>query len=102
MKKGIAVPYIIAALLGIAVIGVIGYWLFATGGIFGGQARIEDCRTKLTTYCNIWSTTAYDEKNKPNGQDWPQYATGCSDINIPLGGEPTSVICNAHLDIQSP
>jgi hypothetical protein len=55
MKKGVAVPYIIAILLGVGVIGLVGYWLFVSGGQFGGSATEQSCRNSFSTWCSQWS-----------------------------------------------
>ena len=50
-QKGVAVPYIIAIVLGIVVIGLIGYWLFISGGNFGTTSANTQCKEKLLIYC---------------------------------------------------
>jgi hypothetical protein len=51
MKKGaVPVPYIIALLLGIAVIAILGYWFFVLSGQWGGEVNLETCRGKAHTY----------------------------------------------------
>lgn len=52
MRKGVAVPYIIAILLGVAVIGLVGYWLFGSAGKIGPEEKRADCNIKLSNYCN--------------------------------------------------
>ena len=59
MMKGIAVPYIIALILGIAVVALLGYWFFILGGTFSGKASLTDCQTKLRTFCFEYSATGY-------------------------------------------
>ena len=70
--KGVAVPYIIAILLGVGVIGLIGYWLFVSGGQFGGSAATTGCRSAQLNYCN----QKINNLNPP----WDQSAagTGCT------------------------
>lgn len=62
--KGVAVPYIIAILLGVGVIGLVGYWLFISGGQFGAGAATQQCRTDFQQACNEWAGTGYSG-NKP-------------------------------------
>lgn len=59
MKKGIAVPYIIAILLGVGVIGLVGYWLFVSGGQFGGASAKEACNRNLALWCSQWANNGY-------------------------------------------
>lgn len=49
--KAVAVPYIIALILGVAVIGLVGYWFASSGGKFGGQSAITICENKFLQYC---------------------------------------------------
>lgn len=56
MNKGIAVPYIIALILGIVVVALLGYWFFVLGGQFGGRASLTECQGKLNLYCNMYAT----------------------------------------------
>lgn len=74
MKKGIAVPYIIALILGIAVVGLIGYWFF----FLSKGVPEEACKTRLRSYCTEWSGTGYDSAVKPGGQDFDAWAPGCA------------------------
>ena len=67
MKKGaVPIPYIIALLLGIAVVAILGYWFFVLGGTIGGEITLERCRTRAHTYCATWQATGYATyENKP-------------------------------------
>lgn len=49
--RGVAVPYIIALILGVAVIGLVGYWFATSGGKFGGQSAKTICENKFLQYC---------------------------------------------------
>lgn len=51
MRKAVAVPYVIALILGVAVIGLIGIWIATTGGKFGGQSTKTICDNKFVAYC---------------------------------------------------
>lgn len=57
-QKGVAVPYIIAIVLGIVVIGLVGYWLFISGGRFGTTSTQTDCNGKLLSWCTKRLTDA--------------------------------------------
>lgn len=59
-KKGaVPVPYIIALLLGIAVVAILGYWFFVLGGEWGGEVTIQRCRTRAHTLCSSWMTAGW-------------------------------------------
>jgi len=60
MRKGIAVPYIIAILLGVGVIGLVGYWLFISGGQFGGASSKQQCENKFSLWCSQWGISGYN------------------------------------------
>jgi len=51
MMRAVAVPYIIALILGVAVIGLVGYWFVTTGGKFGGQSAKTICDNKFLQWC---------------------------------------------------
>jgi hypothetical protein len=51
VEKAVAVPYIIALILGVALIGLVGYWFATTGGKFGGQSVKTVCENKFLQYC---------------------------------------------------
>ncbi len=51
MKKAVAVPYIIALILGVSVIGLVGYWFASSGGKFAGQSAITICENKFLQFC---------------------------------------------------
>ena len=49
--RAVAVPYIIALILGVAVIGLVGYWFASSGGKFGGQSAKTICDNKFLQWC---------------------------------------------------
>lgn len=71
MKGAVPIPYIIALLLGIAIIAIIGYWFFVLSGQWGLETNLAQCKTKATTYCAIWSQTGYASDN-----DEPNFSLG--------------------------
>ena len=70
----VPVPYIIALVLAIIVIGLIAYWLFFSGGEFGGIITEKGCEAKKLAYCSEWKTTG--TKPAPGA-----FSTICSSIN---------------------
>jgi hypothetical protein len=68
MRKGVAVPYIIALILGIVVIGLLGYWFFVLGGQAGGTATSQGCNTKIASWCQQWSIDGFKDPNCPTIQ----------------------------------
>jgi hypothetical protein len=76
MSKGIAVPYVIALILGIIVVGVIGYWFFVLGGQGGGAGVSAACNAKLVSYCTQWSLNGYT--TMPNNQEFTAANPDCA------------------------
>jgi len=76
-KGGVPVPYIVAIVLGIAVIGLIGYWLFYSSGKLGGSLAGAECSAKQVEWCS----RGYD---KDQSQDWATFAKVCVDNKISL------------------
>ncbi|MBI2547558.1 MAG: hypothetical protein HYW23_03880 [Candidatus Aenigmarchaeota archaeon] len=92
MKKAVAVPYIIAIVLGIVVIGLIGYWLFFSGGILGTNASETRCNSDVLNFCNTMlsgQTATKDWKQTDSCKGVGKYASlSASDcralgVNIP-------------------
>lgn len=59
--KGITIPYIIAIILGIAVIALIGYWFFFSGKIFGGTIQ-PGCDEIKQRYCQEYRSSDFSVK----------------------------------------
>ena len=51
MRKGVAVPYVIALILGVAVIALLGIWFVTTGGKFSTESASTLCRSKALEFC---------------------------------------------------
>jgi len=68
MAKGeIPIAYIIALILGIAVVAVLGYWFFIVQKGGGNEMSIAECRTKAVEYCSTWKSAQWDGYNVPDG-----------------------------------
>ncbi|MBI4010263.1 MAG: hypothetical protein HY361_03690 [Candidatus Aenigmarchaeota archaeon] len=73
--KGIAVPYIIAIILGITVVFLVGAAFFSSSG----DLQKQSCQNKLSTYCTVWRGGGY--QTEPSG-GWETYAPECSNVGI--------------------
>ncbi len=62
-KADVPVPYIIAIIIGIAVIALLGYWFFMTGGGFLTEVSEQGCRTLKSRFCSAWAVYAYQMVN---------------------------------------
>ncbi len=91
-KKGIAIPYIIALILGIIVVGVIGYWFFATTGTGGGSAAVANCNAKKLQWCNEWTKTGFQTSPSGTLGTWDAHASGCTALGV---GDPSETSCRS-------
>lgn len=93
MTKAVAVPYVIALILGIIVVAVIGYWFFVVAGGGGGQLSLTQCQARFIAFCTQYSAAGY----QPSGQTFSDSACTSyisSDSLINGGGETA---CRAAL-----
>lgn len=73
-KKGIAVPYIIAIVLGVAVLALLGYWFYITSGTFSRETCLQNYRD----WCQVKSRLGYPTDTTTKTQweeDKPQCKT---------------------------
>jgi hypothetical protein len=78
MKGQIPVKYIIALILGIAVVALIGFWFFIVAGGFVGELTEAQCRARLLQFCN--EKFGAGETTTTPGQwtdDWKAYEARC-------------------------
>ncbi|MBI2084100.1 MAG: hypothetical protein HYT70_00595 [Candidatus Aenigmarchaeota archaeon] len=116
MRKGIAVPYIIAILLGIAVIGLIGYWLFVSGGRIGISSAELQCNNQVIRYCdqqaratpagstpdlNGWIETAECKTAFPDRKYQALSADECADLGVSTGLKAAGASCAANSECAS-
>lgn len=89
MKKGVAVPYIIAIVLGIAVLALLGYWFYITSG----SLTKEQCRTDYIGWCTHWKNDGWTG-TVPTLGTWATYRTNCKQYTEFLG---TDVDCKTRV-----
>ncbi len=87
-KKGIAIPYVIALILGIIAIGILAYWLTNQSSKTTAGGFQAECQAKLFSFCNQWLIKS--GKDKPTGFGWgkcpPKESTNdCKSIGIEVG-----------------
>ena len=72
MKGQIPVAYIVALILGVAVVALLGYWFFVQGGRFGGTVSLETCNAKKMSYCSQWQVKGFPSKTDgvPHSYSW--------------------------------
>lgn len=89
MRKGVAIHYIIMLILGVGVIGLVGFWFSNTGGKFGGQNIKTICDNKFLQWCITRtgeSTYSQFQAEVSDCQAVVGSYTQCSDITIGIGG----------------
>ena len=109
-KKGaVPVPYIIALILGIVVVGLLGYWFIVLGGRVPGTATQAWCEERRTVWCNDLAAKGFDETQRPSfpvkGCDrfdalgcWENFAPGCTEIGV---GKPSVDDCRRLLGLPT-
>lgn len=77
MRKAVAIPYIIALILGIIVVALLAYWLVSTGIIGNKTGNEAQCTAYKTEYCTTQSTDSCDKAKTVCGgklpADWKDY-----------------------------
>ena len=77
MRKGVAVGYIIALILGVAVIALIGVWLVMSGGKFSKSSIELECKKAISIACvkslGVAGSISYD----------PSDIAKCIDAGVP-------------------
>ncbi|MEM5790455.1 MAG: hypothetical protein QXP77_00125 [Candidatus Aenigmatarchaeota archaeon] len=65
MEKGVAIPYIVALVIGLIVIVIIVYlvYRFVIGG-GGGSASVETCRARFMDWCTMCRNIGWSDGNK--------------------------------------
>ena len=53
-KGAVPVPYIIALILGVLVLGFVTYSLFFSNNEFGSSLKEYGCRSRKMSYCSAW------------------------------------------------
>lgn len=82
MKGEIPISYIVAIVLAIAVLALLGYWFYMSGGKFSGSVNRQDCLNLKLRYCTEWGTKGFtgtpDWNNYPSATD--QKGKACRDM----------------------
>ena len=94
MQKAVAVPYVIALILGVAVVGLVGIWLVMSGGKFTGQSLESSCQSKALQICSKQITGSADLTGTECAPITSKITTTCK---VLLGTcKQTSATCNTN------
>ena len=74
MKKGLAVPYIIAIILGIIILAICVYLIYKA--ISGDKIDCQECKARLTTWCSICYLSGWD-KDYELGEELSECVNDC-------------------------
>ncbi len=83
MGKGIAIPYIIALVIGLLVLAFIFYWIYKM--FSGGGMDCRNCRARFIQWCNLCATA------NANSEEWRKPVT-----TMPLDLIECADKCNLH------
>lgn len=61
MKKAVAIPYIIALIIGVIVVVVLAYWFISTGGKGSTIGKEAECTARKTEFCATQTQDAFSK-----------------------------------------
>lgn len=61
MKGDMPIAYVIALILGIAVLVALGYWFYTTGGRLGPTISQQECTRLFQQQCEAWKNENYKD-----------------------------------------
>jgi len=62
MKRGLAIPYIIALILGIIILAVAAYLIYKA--VTRDQINCQECRARFTTWCSVCYLGDWEHENQ--------------------------------------
>jgi hypothetical protein len=74
MKRGLAVPYIIALILGLIILAVAAYLIYKA--VTGGELDCQECKAKFTTWCSMCYLANW-EKDYELGEELSKCVSEC-------------------------
>lgn len=64
MKGDMPIAYVVALILGIAVLVALGYWFYTTGGRLGPTISQQDCTRAFQQHCEEWKNSGFPSTMK--------------------------------------
>ena len=95
MKKGVAIPYIIALIIGVIVVAVLAYWFISSGGKGSNIGKEAECTARKTEFC---ATQLSENLEKVKGCDnsWSdptKVCAFCKSIIPGWDGKTSGITC---------
>ncbi len=92
MKKGVAIPYIIALIIGVIVVAIIGYWLISSGGTGNCVTKEGECNARIFAWCTSpdesKETTMKEVCGRSCGTGFDPKTNACPICQTISGGNP--------------
>lgn len=89
MRKAVAIPYVIALVLGVIVIATLAYWLISQAGKTTDTGSSVECKAKTFSFCVTWQNADPKcETSKPteiDGCDVPKDNAVCKNLGLCKG-----------------
>ena len=108
MKKGIAVDTIILIILGVVVLGLVGYLIYKNATNLANTP--QECHTQAIIYCNEWKATGFLSDKEPlppaerlegSTNGWYKTYISCNAIGFTWPDLDTSITgCKSLLGIE--
>ena len=70
MKKAVAIPYVIALIIGVIVVTVLAYWFVSSAGKGTGVGKEAECTARKAEWCITQTSTAETAADKVCLGDW--------------------------------
>lgn len=73
MKGSLPINYIVAIVLAVAVLALLGYWYYTSGGKFSTGVNRQECLTLKMRYCAEWGAQGYKTPIPTPPGSWDSY-----------------------------
>ena len=61
MRKAVAIPYVIALIIGVVVVAVLAYWFISSGGKGASVGKEAECTARKVEFCASKTSTAWQK-----------------------------------------
>ena len=103
MQKGIATDTLIKIILGVIVLGLVGYLLYTRFAVITTQASLDECRSiALTEYCPqaIAGGWFYQDQYTSFGGEHPECSSFANELGMDTC-ENSAIVCGVSEDLCS-